>query len=212
LTATRRALHASRTRWVRVLMRLSALVLIVAAGPALAQQCADGIDNDVDGQIDLDDVHCRAPYDNDEFSFGSDTLDDDTHSVSSLDCWFDGNGGSGDDGCSVHACCLLDVPCPAHLSPQTFNPANCSVSEQCIEACLPLVKPKCDCFGCCTICPPGQSCVRALVNPAVSPNCTLATLGDPSACQPCEGDLICKLETIEVFRNGFEDGKKMVEA
>jgi hypothetical protein len=185
-------------------LRLLAFAFALVLLPAAAQQCADGIDNDGDGHIDLADPHCRAAYDNDESSFRSGAPGDDMHGPSSLDCWFDGNSGSGDDGCSVHACCLIDGPCPPHLNPGTFDPAQCEVSIACLDNCLPLVKPGCDCFGCCTLRQPGGPYLRALVNPAISPDCTLAALHDPAACQPCRGDAICRIEPDEVFGHGFE--------
>jgi hypothetical protein len=194
--------------WVvsRAVLLALCLLSISAASSAGSRQCADGIDNDNDGLVDMEDPYCRAPYDNDESSFGSGTPGDDLNAPSALDCWFDGNSGSGDDGCSVHACCLIDGPCPAHLSPDTFDPAQCSVSVACIDSCPPLVKPDCDCFGCCTLSIPGGGLARALVNPAVSPACTLESLGDPATCQPCRGHAVCSIAVDAVFGDGFELG------
>ncbi len=187
-----------------LVVNLIAAIFLISPLIATAQQCADGIDNNNNGRVDMADPYCRSPADNDESSFASGLPGDDINSASSLDCWFDGNSGSGDDGCSVHACCLIDGPCPANLSPQTYDPENCTVSQACIDACVPITKQDCDCFGCCNICPPGQSCTRVQVHPVISPTCTIDSLGDSSACQPCSGDPVCRVNSEGVFENGFE--------
>jgi len=180
-----------------------ALLLLFVAAAASAQQCSDNIDNNADGRIDMADPYCKAPTDNDETSFRGGPTDD-MNLPSSLDCWSDTNSGSGDDDCRIHACCLIDGPCPPALNPQTFNPANCAVSTMCRETCVPLTRPGCDCGGCCDIAIDGGPQRRLFLNPVVSPNCTLEQLGDPVACKPCRGDATCKVVLPQLFLDGFE--------
>jgi len=189
---------------LRTIAVLLLLALMTTSMPILAQQCADGLDNNNNGQVDMADPYCRSPTDNDESSFASGIPGDDVNSPASLDCWFDDNSGSGNDDCIVHACCSIDGPCPANLSPETFDPNECQVSQMCIETCQPITKPDCDCFGCCNICPPGQSCTRAFVHPAISPGCSLESLGTAQQCLPCSGNLACRAQAIDVFEDGFE--------
>jgi hypothetical protein len=193
--------------WGLTMMGASRFVILVAvlalASPCGAQQCSDGIDNNANGLIDLTDWYCRDPADNDESSFHSAIPGDDGNAPASLDCWFDGNTGSGDDGCSIHACCDIDGACPADLEPALFDANQCSVSGQCAASCVPLTKPGCDCFGCCEICTPQNGCLNVFVNPAVSPTCTLESLGDPSSCKRCVQNPACLVPYV-IFANGFE--------
>jgi len=188
----------------RPVLALFTAISISACSLTYAQQCADGIDNNANDLIDMADPYCRSPSDNDESSFASGIPGDDQNSPGSLDCWFDGNGGSGDDDCTLHACCLIAGPCPENLSPQTFDPNECTVSQTCIDSCQPITKPGCDCFGCCTICPPGQSCTSALVHPVISPTCTIESLADEAACLPCNAHQECRVWPVDVFGDGFE--------
>jgi hypothetical protein len=67
------------------------------------------------------------------------------------------------------------------------------VPTQCANVCGPLSPPGCDCFGCCTICDPNNPsmCYTIDVNPAVSPDCTPDTLGDPTKCHQCTQNDSC---------------------
>jgi hypothetical protein len=157
-------------------------------------QCNNCIDDDGDTLVDGDDPECTGALDDDEGSFATgipgDNIDEDKQ-----DCFFDGNSGSGDDGCSLATCCLLEGDCPPEIDEQgTFDRAtDCDpVSERCIAGCAPLAPPGCDCFGCCTICDPvSDECSDVLVNPAVSPDCALEYINDPELCRPCLKDTDC---------------------
>jgi hypothetical protein len=156
-----------------------------AAGP----QCNNCIDDDGDGRIDGADVECTGALDNDESSFATGIPGDNIDTVHQ-DCFFDGNSGSGNDGCNIHVCCLLGAPdrasCP--FGANQYNPAECNTPETqaCIDLCAPLAPPGCDCFGCCTICDPASNqCFDILTNPAVAPNCDETTISDPVACPRC---------------------------
>jgi len=181
-----------------VFFSLSAL-----AGDGDAAQCNDSIDNNGNALIDMTDWYCKTPLDDDEFSFLSGVPGDDLNQPHALDCWFDLNSGSGDDGCSIHACCDIDGSCPADLEPELFNANQCSASQQCSDNCLPQTKEGCDCFGCCEICLPGSGCANVFVNPAVSPTCTIEVLGDPSKCRTCTPNPSCRIPS-HIFIDGFE--------
>jgi hypothetical protein len=99
-----------------------------------------------------------------------------------LDCAYDGDNGSGNDGCRLHACCLLDGDC-TDADPD-FDPADCVVSDACAAACTPLAPAGCDCFGCCTRCD-DDGCVDVMTNGQVAPACDGDGLRDPERCPPC---------------------------
>ena len=184
----------------RILILLS---LFALGGTCRAQQCNDGIDNNVNGLVDLTDWYCKSADDNDESSFHSSVAGDDLNTPAALDCWFDTNSGSGDDGCSIHACCDIDGACPADLLPAQFNANQCTPSGACVANCAPQTKPGCDCFGCCEICTPQNGCLNVFVNPVVSPACTIETLGDPASCRRCVQNAACLVPYV-IFADGFE--------
>jgi hypothetical protein len=157
----------------------------VPGGP----ECANCIDDDADGRIDGFDPHCTSSNDDDESSFDTGIPGDNKDAVS-IDCFFDGNSGGGDDKCNLHVCCLLDGPCPANLQPNQFDPEDCTPSPECIANCEPLVPPGCDCFGCCTICN-GPDCFDVYTNPAVAPDCDVGVLDDPDRCPACTKIAAC---------------------
>ncbi len=156
-------------------------------------QCTNCIDDDQDGKIDGSDIECTGALDNSEGSFGTGIPGDNIDPVDQ-DCFFDGNSGAGNDGCSVHVCCILGAPdrasCP--FGDNRYNPTECSapLTQQCIDNCAPLAPPGCDCFGCCTVCD-AAGCVDIATNPLTSPNCTDATLRDPTKCLTCEKNTMC---------------------
>ncbi len=158
-------------------------------------QCSNCIDDDGDGYIDVFDIHCSGPLDNNEASFSTGIPGDNIDAVNQ-DCFFDGNSGAGNDGCSIHVCCLLGAAtveaCP--IGANQYDPAECppplgteDLSQQCIETCGALTPPGCDCFGCCTVCDPADpsQCYDIITNPNVSPNCTEENLDDPTQCVRC---------------------------
>lgn len=174
---------------------VDAMIPMGCNGPvAGAPQCSDCVDNDMDGYIDSFDVECTGPLDQLESSFATGIPGDNIDAVKQ-DCFFDGNSGGGDDGCSIHVCCLLGAmsvaECP--IGANQYNPMQCPppigtmpLSQTCIDNCGPLTPPGCDCFGCCTLCDPATNiCKDIATNPATSPNCTLQTLNDPAICKPC---------------------------
>ncbi len=182
-------------------------IVLLLAPFALADaqtQCADGIDNNGNGLIDMADPYCKLPEDNDESSFLSGVPGDDANTPRRLDTWFDLDSGSGNDQCAIHACCMINGPCPADLEPAFFNPSACLQPQACIDFSLPVTKPGCDAFGCCEICIPGTSnCKTAFVNPAVSPTCTIETLGNPASCRVCTQNAQLNVPS-HIFQDGFD--------
>ncbi len=163
----------------------------VPGGP----QCNNCIDDDNDTFIDGNDVECTGANDNDESSFAT-GIPGDNIDATFQDCFFDGNSGSGNDGCNIHVCCLLGAPdrasCPIH--PQQYDPAACSQpqSQACIANCFPLTPPGCDCFGCCTICDPvTNACFDIVTNPVTAPHCDADHIADPNACPRCVKQVSC---------------------
>jgi hypothetical protein len=165
-------------------------------------QCSDCVDNDTDGKVDGFDPECTGPIDNDESSFKT-GIPGDNIDATDQDCFFDGNSGGGDDGCSQHVCCLLqaggatmdtsdDISECMRLAPQSlynkYKRADCytpfgtkPVPTKCTMNCGPITPPGCDCFGCCTVCQVStdvNSCRDILINPAVSPMCDASNITD----------------------------------
>ncbi|CAN5920763.1 hypothetical protein BH11MYX3_BH11MYX3_40690 [soil metagenome] len=165
-------------------------------------QCSNCIDDDGDGKIDGQDVECTGSLDNDESSFSTGIPGDNIDAVHQ-DCFFDGNSGSGNDGCNIHVCCLLGATtkaaCP--IGQNQYNPANCPppigtavLSQKCIDTCGKLAPPGCDCFGCCTECIPGTNppqCFDIDINPSTSPGCNDTNISDGAICKRCVKNTTC---------------------
>jgi hypothetical protein len=180
-----------------------------------AAQCSNCTDDDQDGKVDGFDPECTGPLDNDESSFKT-GIPGDNIDATSQDCFFDGNSGSGNDGCNQHTCCLLqaDNKQECHMLaplanenkysiPDCYTPfGQTPVPTKCSMVCGPLSPPGCDCFGCCTICNPQlattgnpSGCFDVDINPAVSPNCDTANLNDPASCKQCVKNPDCGSST-----------------
>jgi hypothetical protein len=152
-------------------------------------QCSNCIDDDGDGFTDGFDPHCSSSLDRDEGSFAT-GIPGDNRDTQWQDCFFDGNSGGGDDGCRFHTCCLLGAACPATLA-DGFDPmTDCELDAECIEFCMPGTTPGCDCFGCCEIWV-GDTAYTVYTNPAISPDCTMDRIADPTACLPCTPTTDC---------------------
>ncbi len=109
--------------------------------------CSDGMDNDSDGLTDLADPECVSSWDNDEGSFAT-GIPGDNRDNACQDCFFDGNSGSGDDGCRVATSCLED---PSDSSSGEGSCATCTANDKCRNSCQAYTPNGCDCFGCCTV-------------------------------------------------------------
>jgi hypothetical protein len=151
-------------------------------------QCSNCIDDDNDGLIDSADVECTGALDNSEASFAT-GISGDNSDACKQDCFFDGNSGSGDDGCLWNLKCdpenpgaTAEKPCPYD---ENFN--NCAPqTEACIEYCGQYTPNGCDCFGCCTVSVDGQDYDVKLV-----PTCSADNITDANACPPCTKETTC---------------------
>jgi hypothetical protein len=166
---------------------------------ATGSECNNCIDDDDDGVIDGADPECTGLEDNDEGSFATDIPGDNVDAIKQ-DCFFDGNSGSGDDGCDLHVCCFLEPfvdccegdetaaadGCIEFTGPK-YDANECTPTQQCIDSCSPLTPPGCDCFGCCTICE-GGNCQDVLTNPAIYEQENCDGLDNPTEGQCCESE------------------------
>ncbi len=150
-------------------------------------QCSDGLDNDGDGKIDLQDPECVSPLDNDESSFAT-GIHGDNMDACKQDCFFDGNSGMGDDGCN------WDLSCdPANIGagaarscPYDPSTHNCPTAQsaKCVANCGPVTPNGCDCVGCCVV--PGVNHPIRL-----DASCTAANFNDPALCPACTQQPSC---------------------
>jgi hypothetical protein len=140
--------------------------------------CANGVDDDGDGNADSEDVECQGDMDNDEATFAT-GMPGDNRDPKWQDCFFDGNSGAGDDRCRYPTGCLTgDIA--------QSDPA-CAITQSCLERCMPSVPQGCDCFGCCTV-----STRTGSVDIRLSAGCTSAKLDNPNACERCEKSTTCQ--------------------
>jgi hypothetical protein len=156
--------------------------------------CGDGLDNDGDGSIDLEDPDCVGPCDDDEAAFWPSLPGDEWSCLT--DCFFDGNGGQGDDMCLHDLRCDPLEPvrqCEYEPHPQCV-PRFQSPTPECIAFCEPFVPNGCDCFGCCAFQTPdgpknlfvdSQGCSAGDLSACTE--CTpVETCGNPCEADACE--------------------------
>lgn len=166
--------------------------------------CSDGLDNDDDGKIDWEDPECLHPCDNSEGSLAMD-VPGANQAPCKMDCFFDSDGGSGNDNCYWnHQCDPLAGPPNYYPQPENqceydpdANTPGTSLScaelfadqaDSCDAYCEPLTPNGCDCFGCCVI--PGAPTPVFLDSNGIDPDtnptkCTFDKLDDPTVCHPC---------------------------
>ncbi len=149
-------------------------------GGMVVCQCSDGIDNDGDGYIDGADPECSGPYDNDESSFAT-GIPGDNRSAFVEDCFFDGNSGSGNDGCRWDVRCV-DPPNGAHCNNNQL--AGCAMCKQ-------LTPNGCDCFGCCTVFVAGDAGLVSY-DVRIIEGCTAADITNPDKCPTCTKVVDCE--------------------
>jgi hypothetical protein len=122
--------------------------VIAACGNHL-YECGDCEDNDGDVAIDGLDVECVSPCDDDESSFAT-GIPGDNADPCLQDCFFDGNSGSGNDGCEWDlACDPLNPGAPECPYDPEQNNCPTEQDQDCVDNCE--VPNGCDCFGCCTV-------------------------------------------------------------
>jgi hypothetical protein len=174
-------------------------------------QCGDCIDNDGDGKVDMQDPDCLGPCHNNESSFAL-MIPGGDGPACTVDCYFDQDSGAGNDKCCWdHRCDPLSVA--PHYPPEgpgnkceymgaaataTYKPSCAQVSCDvlydkakggqhpiCESFCGPLTPNGCDCFGCCEL--PAESGKFVWLGPEIdgTGSCDLASMDDPTKCQPC---------------------------
>jgi hypothetical protein len=156
-------------------------------------QCTNGIDDDGDGKIDSDDPECTGPLDNDEGTFGTGIAGDNSDPCKQ-DCFFDGNSGEGNDGCSRSLGCDPLKPggaaCDGDGDGGTIDPLSsaCTAPQTafCQSQCVPLSPNGCDCFGCCAFAFLGNT-----VNVRLVDTCKVDLLGDENKCPRCTPEPSC---------------------
>lgn len=159
------------------------VIVYLDGGPCVVgtTQCTNCKDDDNDGLIDWMDPECTGPLDNDESSFGT-GIPGDNKDPCLQDCFFDGNSGSGDDGCKWNLACDPQSP-GAPKCPYDPNAKNCGdpQSQACKNACMPLTPNGCDCFGCCEVKTPDAGSVFV----KLGSTCTVQNATDPTKCKTC---------------------------
>ncbi len=160
-------------------------VLTDAAYPCVpgGTQCTNCVDDDGDGLVDWLDPECTGPLDRDEGSFAT-GIPGDNIDPCKQDCWFDGNSGSGDDGCTWDGKCLpgsTDKKCP-YDPVAAADPKQCPPpSAKCITYCKPLTPKGCDCAGCCDV----YDATGKVYTVKLVAGCTSEALGDATKCPTC---------------------------
>lgn len=181
--------------------------------PAMCQahlyQCGNCIDDDHDGLIDALDPDCLGPCGNNEAGFDP-MIPGISLTNCSADCFYDQDGGSGNDTCTYDYRCDPLSPDvnpggPGGLTRCAYDAAraaNASVCPptqpaMCHSVCGPLTPNGCDCFGCCEITPGSGDYVfvGSVPDPGVAA-CSRATLTNPASCRPCTPVADC-LNTCE---------------
>jgi len=169
-------------------------------------QCGNGIDDDGDGLTDWQDPECLGPCDNTETGLGV-GIPGGSGPACTVDCFWDSNSGSGNDGCYWnHACDPLSVA--PNYYPEWWNGTACKYNQNantpgtglscdellnnqpatCQQICPDLTPNGCDCFGCCVLYKNGVPYGPVWLGTedgAGNSSCTLDTLGDPKKCSPC---------------------------
>jgi hypothetical protein len=158
----------------------------------------------MDGLTDWQDPDCLGPCDNSENGLDLDIPGGDGPDCT-VDCYWDSNSGSGNDGCYWNHQC--DTLSPEGASVCPYNPnastpgsggASCDTllnnqPATCLAVCPQLVPNGCDCFGCCVLYKDGKEYGPVWLgteNPPGSKifSCELDKLGTPDQdanCNPC---------------------------
>jgi hypothetical protein len=165
----------------------------------MTYQCGDCDDNDGDGKLDALDPECTGPCDDLEDSFQTGLPGDNVDCFQ--DCFFDGNSGEGDDGCSWNLKCDPENPgegglCEYMPTPMCMLDDLHNTPEQCIELCSELTPNGCDCFGCCTVTVDGEE-VHVFLGG--DPECSTDNLDACTSCTPSEDcNNPCEPEKCEI--------------
>lgn len=150
--------------------------------------CNNCVDDDGDGDIDGADAECTGATDDDESRFGGGGGGPKAHKQ---DCLWDGDARNNNDGCDLHICCVIDGDCPSGLKPQQYDPGQCTPTSTCVDNCVPLTPPGCDCFGCCRLCN-DEGCFDVMVWTEGYDDCTAEVADDDERCLPCTQSPTCQ--------------------
>jgi hypothetical protein len=154
------------------------------------------MDNDDDGDSDVADVDCWGPCDDNESGWKGEVPGQQNNSTcDKMDCYFDQDGGSGNDDCFWSQACdpLEPMGCtynPNHSTPGTNKKCwelDEMQSDTCHEQCDPLVPKGCDCFGCCEVHKDGEvyTVYIGTENEDGDGTCNVNVVEDPELCNPC---------------------------
>ena len=173
--------------------------------------CDDCIDNDADGFVDLEDPDCLGPCQVAEDSFFG-PVSVQAQGRCAQDCYFDDDSGFGNDGCNwSHHCdgrsrapdyppegeeCAYSPDEPIQgTSGVSCQTAEIEQSSVCLETCLPLTPPGCDCFGCCVLIG-APTPIWIGSNDGNVPTCSLSSIADRALCRPCTQVTSCLRRTL----------------
>ncbi len=166
----------------------------VGCDPSHTYQCGDCIDNDGDGLADAADPDCLGPCHNNEAGFDID-IPGGARAPCKLDCYYDTNSGSGDDGCEWDSRCdplMPEADCPYTTPPPPSAMCAAAESMACLDFCIPRTPNGCDCFGCCNLPSGGPDWVfLGSQNAAGDYTCTLDVQTDHSLCHLCTPHMSC---------------------
>lgn len=167
--------------------------------------CGNAVDDDGDGVVDADDPDCVGSCDGDEHVLLRPLPACDAPPCHA-DCAFDGDCGTGNDGCSWDYRCdpgsvapafdpTGDPTCDHDPDAQVLGLGSCGEAyeeqpAECHATCGPVVPNGCDCFGCCEL-PGGSGRFARLLShgeDAIGDPvfCSTATMDDPTICRACE--------------------------
>jgi hypothetical protein len=177
-------------------------------------QCGDLIDNDGDALVDYQDPDCLGPCDDTEDSYYG-GIPGQAGPACFVDCYFDQDSGAGNDDCYWSHKCDPNEVAPTYY-PESPAGAGCAYdeaamipgtpdgcaelfatqSQQCNDYCGPLTPNGCDCFGCCELpAGSGKTVWLGSDDDGIQSNggtCDLASVDDPTKCQPCLQVAACK--------------------
>ena len=148
--------------------------------------CGNCMDDDADGLIDSDDPDCLGPCDRTEdlYHLGIPGGDGATCNI---DCYYDDDSGSGNDGCTWNSHCdPLEPDARCDYEPGRTRDCPAEQPALCESICAPITPNGCDCFGCCETTPgSGRYIFLGSLNASGIPTCTSETLDDDAFCHQC---------------------------
>ena len=171
---------------------------VVATCNGQVFECGDCIDNDGDCKVDAADPNCWGPCDDNEGGWDGQIPGQQNQSPClAMDCYFDFDSGSGNDGCHwSHACDPLEPSSCSYNENHNIPGTNRSCGElmdeqsmQCSNYCGPLTPNGCDCFGCCEVPIDDQTSVTVYLGSGTenqgTGTCDFESAADPEKCYPC---------------------------